>query len=598
MPPPAVTARLNNLPSSPGVYLMKDAGGKIIYIGKAVSLKNRIRTYFHATPAAPRTRALVERIDDIEWIVTNTEKEALILESNLVKLHKPRYNVRLTDDGSFPYIRITDDPYPSITVTRVVRNDGSAYFGPYTSAQATRQSVKELRRAFPLRSCSRDLRRVLRPCLNYQLKLCAAPCAGKTDPDAYAQLVTGIQRFLEGRQDDILTELKSEMNGAAMDMEFERAATLRDRIAVLESVREQQYVEPRRGDDDVIAIARGGPQACALILMVREGRVTGQQSYTLRGTEGAETTELMTAFVKQHYLHLEGPNVPKGILLEHAIEEADAIENLLTEIRGSRVHVSVPRAGPKARLVGLAHKNAESMLKKPTAADSLYVLKDALRLRSYPYRIEAFDVSNLAGAEAMGSMAVFIDGTPKVSEYRSYKIRSVDAIDDYAMLKEIVGRRYREREGRADLIVVDGGKGQVSAVKDTLTMLGLRIPLVGLAKREELVYVPGRSAPLAVPQIALNVLMRVRDEAHKAAIRRHRNFRSRRFLESALDQIPGVGKRRKVELLKRFGSVAQLKKASVEEIQSVQAVDKTTAYSVFSYFNERPKVPRMPAPNA
>jgi excinuclease ABC subunit C len=309
--------------------------------------------------------------------------------------------------------------------------------------------------------------------------------------------VTGIQRFLEGRHDDILTELKREMNGAAMDMEFERAATLRDRIAVLESVREQQYVEPRRGDEDVIAIARGGPQACALILMVREGRVTGQQSYTLRGTEGAETTELMTAFVKQHYLHLEGPNVPKGILLEQAIEEADAIENLLTEIRGNRVHVSVPRAGPKARLVALAHKNAESMLKKPTAADSLYVLKDALRLRSYPYRIEAFDVSNLAGAEAMGSMAVFIDGTPKVSEYRSYKIRSVAAIDDYAMLKEIVGRRYREREGRADLIVVDGGKGQVRAVKDTLTMLGLRIPLVGLAKREELVYVPGRSAPAA-----------------------------------------------------------------------------------------------------
>ena len=597
MPAPAVTARLNNLPGSPGVYLMKDAGGKIIYIGKAVSLKNRIRTYFHGTPAAPRTRALVERIEDIEWIVTNTEKEALILESNLVKLHKPRYNVRLTDDGSFPYIRITDDSYPSITVTRVVRNDGSAYFGPYTSAQATRQSVKALRKAFPLRSCSRDLRRVLRPCLNYQLKLCAAPCAGKTDPDAYAQLVAGIQRFLEGRQDDILTELKREMNSAAMDMEFERAATLRDRIAVLETVREQQYVEPRRGDEDVIAIARRGPQACALILMVREGRVTGQHSYALRGTEGADTTELMTAFVKQHYLHLEGPYVPKGILLEHAIEEAEAIENLLTEIRGSRVHVSVPRAGPKTRLVALAHKNAESMLKKPTAADALYVLKDALRLPSYPYRIEAFDVSNLAGAEAMGSMAVFIDGTPQVSEYRSYKIRSVAAIDDYAMLKEIVGRRYREREGRADLIVVDGGKGQVHAVKDTLTMLGLRIPLVGLAKREELVYVPGRSAPVAVPQIALNVLMCVRDEAHKTALRRHRSFRSRRLLESTLDQIPGVGRRRKVELLKRFGSVAQLKKASVEEIQSVPAVDKTTANSVFSYFNKRQKVAQVPASN-
>ncbi|HYB59796.1 MAG TPA: excinuclease ABC subunit UvrC [Candidatus Acidoferrales bacterium] len=589
-----ITARLDNLPSGPGVYLMKDAAGRIIYIGKAISLKNRVRSYFHATPAAPRTRALVERIDDLEWIVTNTEKEALILESNLVKLHKPRYNVRLTDDGSFPYIRVTNEPYPSINVTRVVRNDGSAYFGPYTSAQATRQSVKALRKAFPLRSCSRDLQRVLRPCLNYQLKLCAGPCAGKLNPEAYAKHAEGIKRFLEGRQDDILKELRRNMHTAAANMEFEHAATLRDRIAILESVREQQYVEPRRGDEDVIAIAVRGPQACAVILTVRNGRVTGQQSYALHGAEGAEMVELMTAFVKQHYFHLEGAYVPKHLLLEYPIEEAEAIEHLLTEIRGSRVSAIVPRVGPKTKLVALAHKNAESMLKKPTAADALYVLRDALRLRSYPYRIEAFDVSNLAGAEAIGSMAVFIDGAPQVNEYRSYKIRSAATADDYAMLKEIVGRRYRERKASADLIVVDGGKGQVHAVRDVLTILGLRIPLVGLAKREELVYTHGRSAPVEVPQMALNVLMRIRDEAHRAAIRRHRNFRSRKLLESMLDQIPGVGKRRKLELLKRFGSVKSLKKASVEAIQSVPAVDRTTARNVFNYFNEQSSVIRAP----
>jgi excinuclease ABC subunit C len=590
----AITARLDNLPSGPGVYLMKDAAGKIMYIGKAVSLKNRVRSYFHATPAAPRTIALVERIDDLEWIVTNTEKEALILESNLVKLHKPRYNVRLTDDGSFPYIRVTNELYPSITVTRVVRNDGSAYFGPYTSAQATRQSVKALRKAFPLRSCSRDLQRVLRPCLNYQLKLCPGPCAGKLNPEAYAKHVAGIKRFLEGRQDDILAGLQRDMREAAESMEFERAAMLRDRIAILERVREQQYVEPRRGDEDVIAIASRGPQACALILMIRDGRVTGQQSYVLHGAEGVEMIELMTAFVKQHYFHLEGAYVPKRLLLEHPIDEVEAIERLLTEIRGRRVRAIVPRAGPKTKLVALAHKNAESMLKKPTAADALYVLKDALRLRSYPYRIEAFDVSNLAGAEAVGSMVVFIDGAPQLNEYRSYKIRGVAIADDYAMLKEIVGRRYRERTDRADLIVVDGGKGQVHAVRDVLTILGLRIPLVGLAKREELVYVHGRSEPIEVPQIALNVLMRIRDEAHRAAIRRHRNFRSRKFLESTLDQIPGVGKRRKLELLKRFGSVKSLKKASVEEIQAVSAVDKTTARNVFNYFSEQSSVSRVP----
>jgi len=588
-PASALKAKLENLPASPGVYLMKGAAGKIIYIGKAISLKNRVRSYFRGTPSAPRTRAMVAHVEDLEWIVTNTEKEALILESNLVKLHKPRYNVRLIDDGYFPYIRITADPYPSISVTRDVRNDGSAYFGPYTSAQATRRSLKALRRAFPLRSCSKELRRVSRPCLNHQLKLCSGPCANRIDPATYGQLVTGVKRFLEGRQEDILNDLTRDMHEAAAATEFERAAMLRDRIAVLQSVREQQYVEPRRGDEDVIAIARRGPQACALILMVRDGKVSGQQSYALSGTDGADTTELMTAFVKQHYFHLDGAYVPKGILLHHPIDEAHAVENLLTERKGSRVLVSMPQAGAKAKLIALAHKNAESMLNKPTAADALYVLKDALRLRSYPYRIEAFDISNLAGAEAIGSMAVFIDGAPQFSEYRHYKINDVASIDDYAMLKEVVGRRYGEHQNRPDLIVVDGGKGQVGAVNGTLRTLGLTTPLVGLAKREERIYVPGKSAPVAVPQAALNVLMRIRDEAHKAAIQRHRKMRSRKLLESTLDQIPGVGKRRKIELLKRFGSVDQIKSANIEDIQSVPTVDKKTAVGIVAFFNERAK---------
>ncbi|MGZ4921893.1 MAG: excinuclease ABC subunit UvrC [Halobacteriota archaeon] len=585
--PQTVKKKLDNVPTSPGVYLMRSADGKILYIGKAISLKNRVRSYFHSTQLAPRTEALVEQIADIEWIVTNTEKEALILESNLVKLHKPRYNVRLVDDGSFPYIRITNDPYPSISVTREVISDGSAYFGPYTGAHVTRRSVKALRRAFPLRSCSKDLRRTSRPCLNYQLKLCSGPCAHKIDASSYAQLVRGVKRFLDGRGEALIDDLAREMHEAAARTAFERAAMLRDRIAILRSIREQQYVEPRRGDEDAIAIARRGPQACALILTVREGRVTGQQSYMLSGVDGADTTELMSAFVKQHYFHIEGAYIPRSILLDYPMEEITAVEELLAERLGSRVTVIVPRAGAKRRLVALAHKNAESMLTKPTAADALYVLKDALKLRSYPYRIEAFDISNLAGAEAIGSMAVFIDGVPQRSEYRHYRINDVTSIDDYAMLKETVGRRYGEHADRPDLIVVDGGKGQVSAVKGVVATLGVSTPIVGLAKREERVYIPGRSAPVDMPQVALNVLMHIRDEAHKAAIQRHRKLRSRKLLESTLDQVPGVGKRRKIELLKRFGSVGHIKRASLEEILSVPSVDKRTALSVVTFFDER-----------
>ncbi len=584
--PLVVRTKLENVPMSPGIYLMRGAEGKILYIGKAISLKNRVRSYFHNTQLAPRTQALVEQIADIEWIVTNTEKEALILESNLVKLHKPRYNVRLVDDGSFPYIRISADPYPSISVTREVTSDGAAYFGPYTSAHVTRRSVKALRRAFPLRSCSKDLHRTSRPCLNYQLRLCSGPCAHKIDASSYAQLVRGVKRFLDGRGEALINDLVRDMHEAAAHTEFERAAMLRDRIAVLRSIREQQYVEPHRGDEDAIAIARRGPQACALILMVRDGKVTGQQSYTLSGVDGADTTELMTAFVKQHYFHIEGAYIPRGILLEHPIEEATAIEELLAERTGSRVIMSAPHAGAKRRLVALAHKNAESMLSKPTT-DALYVLKDALRLRSYPYRIEAFDISNLAGAEAIGSMAVFIDGAPQHREYRHYRINDVASIDDYAMLKETVGRRYGDHADRPDLIVVDGGKGQVSAVKSVVATLGVTTPIAGLAKREERVYIPGRSAPVAVPQAALNVLMHIRDEAHKAAIQRHRKLRSRKLLESTLDQIPGVGRRRKIELLKRFGSVDHIKRASLEDILSVPSVDRRTALSIVSFFEER-----------
>ena len=577
--------KLANLPDSPGVYLMKDASSRILYVGKAVSIKNRVRSYFTNAHHAPRTASMVLRIDDVEFIITNTEKEALILESNLIKLHNPKYNVKFTDNSNYPYIRISRETFPSILVTRAVRKDEAKYFGPYTDAYAARKSVKALRRIFPIRSCVRKMPKLVRPCLNYQLKLCSGPCSGRIDPTIYAELVTGITKFLEGRQDDLIKDLTESMNGAASRTEFEVAAKIRDKIRALQSISEQQYVEPRTGDEDVLALAREDYMACALTLMVRDGKITGQRTFPIRGARDADVAEVLTAFVKQHYFHMEGAYIPSEIILPHDIDEVAGVEALLTEIKGSSVKVRVPRRGTKLRLVNLAKRNAEAALTTPLAVDALYVLQEALGLSELPSRIEAFDVSNLGGAEATGAMAVFIDGIRKPSDYRRYTIKTVNAIDDYAMLKEVVGRRYLKGEPLPDLVLIDGGRGHISAVRAVVNDLGINVPIIGLAKREELVYVPGKSEPVDIPQTGLNLLMNIRDEAHNAALKHHRTLRSTKLLESDLDKIPGVGKKRKVELLKRFGSLEEIKGATVEEIRSIPMIDEKIARNIHHYLN-------------
>jgi len=577
--------KLANLPDSPGVYLMKDASSRILYVGKAVSIRNRVRSYFTNAHHAPRTASMVLRIDDVEFIITNTEKEALILESNLIKLHNPKYNVKFTDNSNYPYIRITREKFPSILVTRAVRKDEAKYFGPYTDAYAARKSVKALRRIFPIRSCVRKMPKLIRPCLNYQLKLCSGPCSGRIDPTTYAELVTGITKFLEGRQDDLIKDLTESMNAAASRMEFEVAAKIRDKIRALQSISEQQYVEPRTGDEDVLALASEDYMACVLTLMVRDGKITGQRTFPIRGAKDADVAEVLTAFVKQHYFHMEGAYIPSEIILPHDIDEAAGVEALLTELKGSSVKVRVPRRGTKLRLVNLAKRNAEAALTTPLAVDALYVLQEALGLSELPSRIEAFDVSNLGGAEATGAMAVFIDGIRKPSDYRRYTIKTVNAIDDYAMLKEVVGRRYLKGEPLPDLVLIDGGRGHISAVRAVVNDLGINVPIIGLAKREELVYVPGKSEPVDIPQTGLNLLMNIRDEAHNAALKHHRTLRSTKLLESDLDKIPGVGKKRKVELLKRFGSLEEIKGATVEEIRSIPMIDEKIARNIHHYLN-------------
>jgi len=577
--------KLANLPDSPGVYLMKDASSRILYVGKAVSIKNRVRSYFTNGHHTPRTASMVLHIDDVEFILTNTEKEALILESNLIKLHNPKYNVKFTDNSNYPYIRITREMFPSILVTRAVRKDGAKYFGPYTDAYAARKSVKALRRIFPIRSCVRKMPKLVRPCLNYQLKLCSGPCSGRIDQIAYAELVTGITKFLEGRQDNLIKDFTENMNAAASRMDFEVAAKIRDKIRALQSIAEQQYVEPRTGDEDVLALASDDFMACVLTLMVRDGKITGQRTFPLRGERDADVAEVLTAFVKQHYFHMKGAYIPSEIILPHYIDEVAGVEALLTELKGSSVKVRVPKRGTKRRLVKLAKRNAEAALTTPLAVDALYVLQEALGLPELPSRIEAFDVSNLGGAEAAGAMAVFIDGIRKPSDYRRYTVKTVNAIDDYAMLKEVVGRRYLKNELLPDLVLIDGGRGHISAVRAVLDDLGINVPIIGLAKREELVYVPGKSEPVDIPQTGLHLLMNIRDEAHNAALKHHRALRSTKLLESDLDNIAGIGKKRKMELLKRFGSLEEIKRATVEEIQSVPMIDKKIARNIYHYLN-------------
>ncbi len=597
--PAELEERLRALPNLPGVYLFRDAAGKVLYVGKSVDLRERVRSYFGA-PAGlpPKTREMVARIADFEILLTDGELEALILENNLIKEHHPRYNIRLRDDKGYPFIKVTiNEEWPRVLKTRRLENDGARYFGPFSSAGSVDRTLRLLKKLFPYRGCDEKIDgRRKRPCLDYHIGRCLAPCVGYADPQAYARAIRQVLLFLEGRGEQILRMVRREMEEAAERLQFERAAALRDQLQDLERVLERQkVVSPRMEDEDVIAFAGDEGEGCVQVFFIRRGRLIGNEPFFLQGTEEEDPVRVMTAFVTQFYGR--APQVPPVLLLQHPVAEPEVIAEWLRQKRGGPVRLLVPRRGEKRRLVEMVARNAAETLEqmrlkwlseRQRQAGALAELREVLGLPSLPRRIEGYDISTLQGQAAVGSMVVFVDGAPRRSDYRRFRIRTIEGQDDPAMLGEVLRRRFRRagtpgKEGEGwgelpDLVLVDGGPGQVGAAQEVLDEAGLEIPLIGLAKKEEALYRPGRPEPLLLPRnsVALYLLQRLRDEAHRFAITYHRRER-RKGLRSSLEDIPGIGPRRRAALLKAFGSLAALRAASEEEVAAVPGIGRALA---------------------
>lgn len=597
--------KLATLPEKPGAYLMKNCAGEIIYVGKALSLKNRVRSYFHASADhSPKVRRMVAEIADIDWLITDTELEALILECNLIKKHRPRFNVRLRDDKHYPYICVTlNDPFPRLTLVREAKKDGNRYFGPYTSGHAVWQSISLLTRIFRLRNCSFQItgNEPEKLCLYYHIKECSGPCAGKVSPEEYRRTVDEVCLFLEGRQEKLLRRLKVEMAQAADRLNFERAARLRDQIRALETILERQKVlSTAMTDQDVVALVSENGNACAQLFFIRNGKLIGQEHFYLDGATDEALGEATAHFLAQYYEN--SAYVPPEILVERDIAELDIIEQFLRQKRGRKVSVTAPSRGEKKRLVQMAATNATEALQqlrmkldadKERTQAALTALKEALGLAKLPLRIEAYDISHIQGAETVASMVVLHAGTPRKADYRRFKIRSLGPDpDDYAAMKEVIQRRVsRGVRGDAkfsempDLLLIDGGKGQLNAALEALREMEVELPAVGLAKQFEEIYRPGESAPLILPRhsTALHLLQRIRDEAHRFALTYHRKLRSARTTRSALDSVPGIGPKRKRELLKQFGSVERIRRADLDELAACPGMNRAAAEAVFHH---------------
>jgi excinuclease ABC subunit C len=605
---------LDTAPLKPGCYLMKDAGGKVIYVGKAVILRNRLRSYFHESSQDDRkTRKLVNHIADIEWIMVGSELEALILEMNLIKKYRPHYNVRLVDDKSYPYIKVHwNDPFPKLTVTRQMVQDGSRYYGPYTSVWAVHQTLDVLRHIFPYLTCDRVITgKDERACLYYDIKLCSAPCIGKIDQAGYRQMIDDLGQFLEGHTEPIVSRLHLEMEQASEQLLFERAATLRNQIQSIEKVVEKQkVVSSDYVDSDVIAMARTDGEACLQVFFIRNGKLIGREYFLMEGADETPDTEVIADFLKQFYN--QTPSVPAQVLLPTEIEEMNIIrEWLKTRRGGKKVELRIPRAGPQQELIQMAAENASATLEALEAqwhADthrqeqSLNELKTYLNLTAIPNRIECYDISNTQGTAAVGSMVVFSQGVPKKNLYRRFNIKSVSGPDDFASMEEVLTRRLNRWRAAQDLaeapgekpdpafailpdvLIVDGGKGQLSRAVKVMEAFELtgKFFVTGLAKQNEELFVPGHSDSILLPRHsqALYLIQRVRDEAHRFAITAHRSRRNKAGVASVLDSIPGIGPTRRKALLAHFGGLDAIREAPVEEIKAVKGMTEKLAQVV------------------
>lgn len=615
----ALAQKLKTLPLLPGVYLMRDARGEVIYIGKALRLRQRVRSYFQKSHQKNDRKVfmLSQLINDLEIIVTRSEVEALVLEEQLIKSYRPRFNVRLKDDKRFPYLKITvNEPYPRLFVSRSVERDGARYFGPYTNAQLMRETLNTLRRFFPVRTCSdtigdRPTRK--RPCLDFFIKECPAPCLLKISTADYRYTVEQLCAFLEGRRQDMLKPLEAEMQEASGALQFERAAHLRDKLNELKTLIGQHKALSTGSltARDAVGMAVVGNTCAVQVFFVRDGAIKGREHVFLDVPDGSTPEEVLHAFLTQFYT--EAAIIPREILLPQPLEQAGLIERWLKQRLGQRVRLLVPQRGAKRNLVQLATRNAELTLfeqqgkaqRQARRHAALDELQAALNLPRLPERIECYDVSNLQGQDAVGAMTVFENGVPKKPDYRRFRIKTVPGADDYAMMAEMLQRRMthglreqaslQTRQDAAvchvkfaklpDLIVIDGGKGQLSASVKVLSELGLDdLPIVGLAKRLEEVFKPGQSQAVLLPRDsqALYLLQHIRDEAHRFGVRYHRSLRQRRAVHSALDDIQGVGPKRRAKLLQHFGSLTQIKRATLEEIQSAPGISKAVAQQVFA----------------
>jgi excinuclease ABC subunit C len=593
-----ITEQIKGLPARPGVYLFKDADGTIIYVGKAASLKYRVGSYFGAgQKLAPKIRRMVAKIADLEYFVTASEQEALILELNLIKRHHPRYNVRLKDDKTFPYLKIDlAEDWPRVHITRRLEENGGRYFGPFASAKSIRQTLRLLKGIFPFRSCSKPITGSdARPCLEYHIGNCLAPCIGAVSRQEYAEVIRQVVLFLEGKQERVVKKLKTQMERAAEKMDFEKAARLRDQIQAVEQVVEGQRIAARvKGEQDVIAFEGDRDQAYVQVFFIRGGKLIGRESFLLRGTSDEAPGQIMAGFIKQFYA--SAPHIPPLLLLQHPAEEVAVLQGWLSGKRGSRVVIQSPRRGSKKELVGIVAENARQGLEQlkikqlasPRALlAALEEIQRELDLPRLPARIEGYDISDIQGAAAVGSLVVFEQGRPKPAHYRRFRIKTVSGVDDYAMLGEVLRRRFKRGDQASDswavmpdLVLIDGGKGQLSAALAAMREVGAdSIPAAGLAKENEEIFVPGRSKPIVLPRSSpgLQLLQRLRDEAHRFALGYHQRVRKKQTFASALDSVPGIGPRRKRALLRQFGSVKAIREAPLEELAGVKGITRKLA---------------------
>lgn len=616
-----IDEELKKLPDKPGVYIMKNENGEVIYIGKAISLKSRVRQYFQSSRNNTlKVRTMVKNINEFEYIIVDNEVEALILEANLIKKYKPRYNILLRDDKQYPYIKVTtNEKYPRVIKTRKVLKDGAKYFGPYPNGYAVNDTLDIIRTLYPIRTCRLKLdgtKVINRPCLNYYIGRCLAPCQGNVDEDVYMEMIDEIIMFLNGKEEKLIEAIEYKMEKASKNLDFENAARYRDQINSLNVILEKQKIVSTKSliDQDIIGMARGTENICIQVFFIRGGKIVGREHFFISDVEDTEKGEILSSFMKQFYLGTA--YIPKEIFIEEGFEDEDTVSKWLSEKRGSKVSIRVPKRGEKSRLMEMVRKNAldslnqygaDSLKRKKEQEEPLDELAIVMDLDEVPFRIEAFDISNIQGIEPVGSMVVFEKGMPKKSDYRRFKIRTVIGPDDYASMEEVIKRRFKrgleekkiikenniEVKGFSvfpDLIMIDGGKGQVNVTKRILFEMGIEIPVCGLVKDEShntrgIIY-RNKEISLDINSSTFRFITRIQDEAHRFAISYHRSLRSKKMFKSVLDDIKGIGKIRKKALLKNFGSIDGIKKASIEELSEVESMNRTVSEEVYRFFRK------------